>query len=112
MKPHGRSARMNSRSAAVRTVPDTPVMKARVLIRADYPYPAKGSRKPQTILRDKALSPGGLQLGAELDGLLSRAVRPDHGAIFDLAVSQIHPPDHRRTGGQYRRVLALRHAER
>ena len=35
MKPHGRSARMNSRSAALSSGPDTPVMKARVLMRAD-----------------------------------------------------------------------------
>jgi hypothetical protein len=35
MNPHGRSARMNSRSAALSSVPDTPVMKARLLIGAD-----------------------------------------------------------------------------
>ena len=35
IKPHGRSARMNSRSAAFNSVPDTPVMKARVFMAAD-----------------------------------------------------------------------------
>jgi hypothetical protein len=35
INPHGRSARMNSRSAALNSVPDTPVMNARVLIPGD-----------------------------------------------------------------------------
>src|SRR5206468_9451200 len=76
------------------------------------PLRAPGSRKPEIILRDKALPAGGLQLGAELDGLLSRAVWPNHRAILGLPVGQIHPLDHRRTGTEHRRVLALRHAER
>jgi hypothetical protein len=35
MNPHGRALRMNSRSAAFSSGPDTPVMKARVLMGAD-----------------------------------------------------------------------------
>src|SRR5205807_8026628 len=69
--------------------------------KADYPDPARGSRKWPIILRDKALSPGALQLGAELDRLLPRPVRPDHRAILGLPISQIHPLDHRRTGTEH-----------
>ena len=35
MKPHGRSARMNARSAALSSSPDMPVMNARLLMGAD-----------------------------------------------------------------------------
>jgi hypothetical protein len=35
INPHGRSERMNSRSAALNSVPDTPVMNARVLMPGD-----------------------------------------------------------------------------
>src|SRR5437867_5682442 len=76
------------------------------------PLRAPGSRKPEIILRDKALSPGGLQLGAELDGLLPRAIRPDHRSILGLPVGQIHPLDHRRTRPEYGVVLARRQADR
>ena len=35
IKPHGRSRRMNSRSAALSSSPDMPVMNARLLMGAD-----------------------------------------------------------------------------
>src|SRR5947208_14295852 len=76
------------------------------------PITAPGSRKPEIILRDKALPAGSLQLGAELDGLLPRAVRANHGAILGFPISQIHPLDHGRTGTEHGRILALHHAER
>src|SRR2546430_3522956 len=76
------------------------------------PLTAPGSRKPEIILRDKALPAGSLQLGTELDGLLPRAVRANHGAILGLPIGQIHPLDDRRTGTEHGRVLALHHAER
>src|SRR6185369_3517373 len=96
MKPHGRSARMNSRSAALNSSPETPVMNARLLMGPIMPLTAPGSRKPPLIPLDDALSAGGFKIAADLGGLFSRAEWTDHGAVINALVDQIRAFDHRR----------------
>src|SRR3954467_4313901 len=75
------------------------------------PRRAPGSRKPQLIPWDKALSARGFQAVAELVGLAGRGERPDHGAVDGLAV-RFALADHRLTRAQLIGVLALQGLER
>src|SRR3954451_15869365 len=112
MKPHGRSALINSRSSAVSSAPDTPVMKARMLIRADYPCPARGSRKRPLISLDEAGGQAcGFQIVASLRRLFGRSIRPSKGAVDDslALVGEINPLDHRRAGPEHAAIFALKH---
>src|SRR4051794_14952615 len=95
IKPHGRSARINARSSAPSSSPETPVMNARLLMGPIRPLTAPGSRKRPLIPLDDALSAGGFQIAAERRGLVRGAERADHGAIVDALVAQIGAFDHR-----------------
>src|SRR5207302_1487500 len=77
MKPQGRSARRKSRSEAVSSGPDTPVMNARLGIGRVCLQPARGSRKARSIALDDALPAGSPEIGAELRGLVAGGERPD-----------------------------------
>src|SRR5882757_3542173 len=107
MKPHGRSARMNSRSARLSSVADTPVMNARLFMRPISPRAAPGSRKRPLIPLDDALSAGGFQVAAELGRLVLGAERSDHGAVEDALFAEVRPLDQRRTRAQHGGELAL-----
>ena len=89
INPHGRSKRMNSRSAALSSNPDTPVMNARLFMGPISPLAAQGSRKRPLIPLDDALSAGSFQVAAELRGLIGRPERSDHGAVVDALVAEI-----------------------
>src|SRR6266446_5017700 len=106
MKPHGRSPRMKSRSAALNSSPDTPVMNARLLMGPIRPLAAPGSRKPPLIPWDEALSAGRFQAHAELRCLVRRPKRTDHRAVYDALFAKVGALDHRRPGTQ-RLELAL-----
>src|SRR5450631_868518 len=103
---------MNSRSSAPSSVPDTPVMNARVFMRPISPLKTQGSRKPRLIPLDDALSAGRLQTAAELGCLVGRPERPDHGAVVDALVAEIGALDHRAARSQHGRELALQGPER
>src|ERR1700676_890475 len=105
-------ARINSRSSAPSSVPDTPVMNARVFMGPISPPPTQGSRKPRSIPLDDALSAGCLQTAAELRGLIGRPERTDHGAVVDALVAEVGALDHRAARSQHRRELALQGPER
>src|SRR5713226_6091803 len=113
MKPHGRSARMNSRSARLSSSPDTPVMNARLFMGPISPRAAPGSRKRPLIPEDDALPAGGFQAAAKLGRLVLSTERSDHGAVNNAAlIAEIGPPDRRRTGTQHSRVFALQRPKR
>src|ERR1700694_501703 len=103
--------RINSRSSALSSVPDTPVMNARVFMRPISPPKPQGSRKPRSIPLDDALSAGRLQAAAELRGLIGRPERSDHGAVVDPLVAEIGALDHGAARSQHRRELALQGSE-
>src|SRR5450756_2942325 len=84
INPHGRSERINSRSAALSTVPDRPVMKARLFMRPIRPQVARGSRKPPLIPLDDALPTGRRQAAAELPGLFGGCLLYTSDAADDL----------------------------
>src|SRR6266852_3591080 len=91
MKPHGRSARMNSRSARLSSVADTPEMNARLLIGPISLRAAPGSRKRPLIPLDDALSAGGFQVAAELAGFVLGAERTDHRPVKHALFSEVSP---------------------
>src|ERR1700730_14304003 len=107
IKPHGRSTRMNSRSAALSSVPDTPVMNAREFMGPISPQAARGSRKRPLIPLDDALPAGSFQVAAELLGLVRCPERANHGAVIDALVAEIGALDDRRTRCQHGWVFAL-----
>ena len=98
---------MNSRSAALSSSPDTPVMNARVLMGPISPLAARGSRKRPLIPLDDALPAGGFEAAAELRGFIGRTERTDHGPVVDALVAEVGALDHRRARSQHRRELAL-----
>src|SRR5882757_2714748 len=106
IKPHGRSARMNSRSAWLSSNPDRPVMNARLFMGPISPRSAAGSRKRPLIPLDDALSAGGFQIAAHLRRLVLGAERTDHGAIEHALVAEVRALDQGRTGTQHGRELA------
>ena len=112
IKPHGRTARMNSRSARLSSSPDTPVMKALVLMGPISPRVAQGSRKRALIPLDDALSASRFQTAAEMRRFIGRPERSHHGAIIDAFVTEIGPLDHRRARSQHRRELVLQRPKR
>src|SRR6478609_4978704 len=107
IKPHGRSERMKSRSSALNSSPDTPVMNARLLMRRIRPLLALGSRKRPLIPLDDALPAGSFQVAAELGGLVGGPERTDHGAVIDALVAKVGALDHRRTRTEHGRIFAL-----
>src|SRR5580698_10515242 len=115
IKPHGRSTPMNSRSASFSSVPDTPVMKARVLmarrLALRWPRGQQGSRKRPLIPLDDALPAGGLQAAAELRGFVGRAERADHVAVIDTSFAKISALADWRARSQHGRELALQRPE-
>src|SRR6185312_5636047 len=97
IKPHGRSARINSRSAWVGVRPDTPVMNARLVMRRIRPHEAHGSRKPALIPLDEALRPtGGLEVVTNLRRLIHGAERTDKGPIIYTLFAEIDAFHHQR----------------
>src|ERR1700692_1946053 len=103
INPHGRSAPMNSRSAALSLGPDTPVMNARLFMRPIRPRAACGSRKRPLIPLDDALPAGRLQTAAELRRLLGTPERAYHRAGVDALFAEVGPLDQRVMRSQHRR---------
>src|ERR1700761_7143699 len=101
---------MNSRSSALNSVPEIPVMKARVLMGPISPQLTHGSRKRRLIPWDETLPADGNQAFAELRRLFRGIERTDHRAI-DRAffAAEIGTFDDRRTRAQNRREFALQH---
>src|SRR5215211_6373035 len=108
INPHGRSVRMNSRSAALNSSPDTPVMNAREFMRPISPRSNEGSRKRPLIPLDDALPAGRFEAAAKLRGFVGRAERTYHGAIKNALVAEVGTFDQRRARSQHRRELALK----
>src|SRR6266702_6072759 len=94
MNPHGRSARINSRSPSLSSSPDTPIMNARHVMRPITPHAPQGSRKRPLISWDEALAACGCIATAELLRLFCGSKRPDQGAIlgtlFGLGSPDLH----------------------
>src|SRR3954447_25583237 len=107
MKPHGRSTRINSRSAASSSSPETPVMNARLFMGPISSPEAQGSRKQPLIPLDDALSAGGFQAAAELRRLVRRTERTDHGAVIDALLPELGALDLRRARAEHAGELAL-----
>src|ERR1700694_6116386 len=101
---------MNSRSAALSSGPDTPVMNARLIMRPitrGWPGGQHGSRKRPLIPLDDALPASRLQTAPELRRFIGRPERSHHGAVIDALVAEVSTLDQRRTRSQHRRELAL-----
>src|SRR4051794_14041416 len=107
INPHGRSERMNPRSASVSSVPAMPVMKARLFMAPIRPRRPQGSRKRPLIPLDDALPAGSFQVAAELLGFVGAAERTDHGAVVDALFTQIGALDQRRPRSEHGRILGL-----
>src|ERR1700720_2032672 len=110
INPHGRSKRINSRSAALSSNPDTPVMNARLFMGPISPLKAQGSRKRPLIPLDDALPAGSFQAAAELLGLVRCPEWANHGAVIDALFTEVGALDDRRARSEHRRVFALQGA--
>src|SRR6266704_4290340 len=71
------------------------------------PVPTLRSRKPPLFFLDDALSAGGFQTVAKLDGLIRRAERANHRPIIDALLTKISPFDDRRALPQHVGKLGL-----
>src|SRR5258708_1459457 len=108
IKPHGRSARINSRSSWVGVSPDTPVMNARLAMRRIRPHEALGSRKRALISLDEALRAAGrLEVIANLRRLIHRAERTGKCPIIYALFAEIDALHHQRLRAEHTWILAL-----
>src|SRR6266567_3446761 len=108
IKPHGRSVRMNSRSARLSSSPDTPVMNARLFMGPISPQVTPGSRKRPLIPLDDAQRPAGrLEVITNLRRLIRGAERTGKCAVVDALFTEIDALHHRRLRAEHTRILAL-----
>src|SRR5712672_3914867 len=98
---------MNSRSSALSSDPDTPVINARVFMRPISPRAAQGSGKRPLIPLDDALPAGGFQAAAELRRFIGGPERTYHGAVVDALLAEVGALDQRRARSQHGGELAL-----
>src|ERR1700748_1182360 len=102
---------MKSRSAALSSVPEIPVMKARVLMGPISPQFSHGSRKRRLIPWDETLPAGRNQAFAEPRRLFGGVDRADHGAVNRaFFAAEIGTLDDWRARAQHVREFALQHA--
>src|SRR5580765_3293862 len=100
IKPHGRSARMKSRSAALSSSPDTPVMNARLFMGPISPRTAQASRKRPLIPLDETLPAGSFQAGTDLNRLVRRGERAGKCPVIDTLLAEIDAFDQGRVSAE------------
>src|SRR3981081_3424116 len=108
MKPHGRSARMNSRSARLSSVADTPVMNARLFMWPISLRAAARSRKRPLIRLDDALRAAGrLEATTKLRRLIHGGERTGKCPVIHSLFAEIDALHQRRVRAEYTWILAL-----
>src|SRR6516162_3726761 len=105
-RPHGNASRKKARSSGVNLVPETPVMKARAAMGADYCPPARA-----LIPWDNAGASGSLVAAAEAACLLGACERPDQGPVKHPFIAEVSTPNNRRAAAQLIGELGLQGAE-